>query len=222
LLTKDLLFLELRGGETFLVPEVKQVLSNIRPDIAKKITLMLSTNGTILPDETWTKIFKKFKRTKVNVSIDAYGDDNHYIRYPADWKRILKTIDYLQTHGIKFIITTVVSNLNILLLDKLMKWIQSNQYLNYAYVLEEPAHFRPTNLPKSLLDLAMERLHNIDRNNFANKDTGKDIDNLIDMCKNPGTAEDWQRFCTEIQMRDKFRKINIVNVIPEIKEYMNA
>ena len=101
-----LLFLDIRGGETLMVPEIKKVLINIPEDIAKNITLKIQTNGTILPDPTWTNIFKKFKNTKINVSIDAYGDDNTYVRYPSNWQKILKTIKYLQDNNIKFIIYT--------------------------------------------------------------------------------------------------------------------
>jgi len=42
------------------------------------------------------------------------------------------------------------------------------------------------------------------------------------MCITSGTDNSWQTFCKEIQMRDKYRQNTITNIIPEIKEYMNA
>ena len=218
---KGLLFLDIRGGETLMVPEVKKILQEVDSEIAGRMTLKIQTNGTIEPDRHWIEIFKKFKRTKVNLSIDAFGDDNHYVRYPADWHKILRTIEILRTNDIKFIVNTVVSNINILLLDKLFAWIQENQYLNYFYVLESPSHFQPTNLPRSLLDIAAKRLQNIAKN-FINKDCDQKLEDLINMCISSGGTDRWNEFCNEIKTRDKHRKNMITNIIPEMKEYLDA
>lgn len=220
-INRGLLFLDIRGGETLMVPEVKKILTEVDADMAKNITLKIQTNGTIEPDKNWIAIFKKFKRTKVNLSIDAFGEDNHYVRFPSDWKKILYTVDVLKTNDIKFIVNTVVSNINLLLLDKLFAWIQENKYLNYFYILESPEHYRPTNLPQSLLDIAAKRLQNVSKD-FVNKDCHQKLDDLIEMCKTSCADTSWQNFCKEIQMRDKYRQNTITNIIPEIKEHMNA
>lgn len=216
-----LLFLDIRGGETLMVPEIKKILMNVDNSMAKNITLKIQTNGTILPDAQWTDIFRKFKNTKINVSIDAYGEDNHYIRYPAKWEQILATLKYFKDQDIKFIINTVVSNLNISVIDKLFSWIQHNRYLNYFYILDWPRHYRPNNLPQSVLDIAVKRLQNVEKN-FVNKDNDQKLSDLIEMCAVPDQAKNWERFCKEINMRDKHRKNSITSVVPEIKEYIHA
>jgi len=218
---KGLLFLDIRGGETLMVPEVKKILMEVDDDLAQTVTLKIQTNGTIVPDKQWIDIFKKFKRTKVNLSIDALGDDNHYVRFPSDWNKIISTIDVLEKNDIKFIVNTVVSNINLLLLDKLFNWIQEKKYLNYFYILESPDHFRPTNLPQSLLDIAVKRLQNV-KKDFANKDCNQKIDDLIEMCKSSGATDSWEEFCKEIIMRDEHRKNMITTIIPEMKEYIHA
>ena len=221
IIRKGLLFLDIRGGETLMVPEIKKILSELDNDTAKTITLKMQTNGTIVPDKQWIDILKKFKRTKINVSIDALGDDNHYVRFPSDWQKIIDTIDVLKNNDVAFIINTVVSNINLLLLDKLFEWIQENKYLNYFYILESPTHFRPTNLPQSLLDIAVKRLQNV-KKDFANKECHQKFDDLIEMCRSSGSTTHWKRFCEEIDMRDKHRKNSIIKVIPQMKEHMNA
>ena len=218
---KGLLFLDIRGGETLMVPEVKKILSEVDSETAKNITLKIQTNGTIVPDQVWIGIMKKFKNTKLNVSVDAFGSDNHYVRFPANWQKIIETINCLKKNNIGFIINTVVSNLNIMLLDKLFNWIQENKYLNYFYILESPKHYQPTNLPQSLLDIAVERLQNVKRE-FVNADCNQKLEDLIKMCKSSSNDTHWLAFCKEIQMRDKYRKNSITNIIPQIKEYMNA
>ena len=212
-----LLFLDIRGGETLMVPEVKKVLNNISDDIAKNITLKIQTNGTILPDPTWTNIFKKFKNTKINVSIDAYSNDNTYVRYPSNWQKILKTIEYFEKQNIKFIINTVVSNINILVLDKLLAWVTEKQYTNYLYTLIGPSFYQPTNLPKKLLKLAGDRLSNL-------KNINTSTQQLINLCYNTSNFNEkkWQKFCKEIHMRDKHRNNNILNTLPELEGHFDA
>lgn len=218
---KGLLFLDIRGGETLMVPEIKKILREVDSELAKGVTLKIQTNGTIIPDEEWIAIFKKFKNTKINVSIDALQNDNHYVRFPSDWKQIMSTIKILQDNGVKFIINTVISNINLLLIDKLFNWIQERNYLNYFYILESPDRYRPTNLPQSLLDIAIKRLQNV-KKEFANAECNKKIDDLIEMCRTSSATGRWQAFCREIKMRDKHRKNMITNIIPEMKEYMDA
>jgi MoaA/NifB/PqqE/SkfB family radical SAM enzyme len=220
IVTSDLKFLDIRGGETMMIPEIKEVLSNLPEEKTKNIILKIQTNGTIFPDNVWIDIFKKFKNTKINVSIDAHGADNHYIRYPSLWKDICKTLNFFKDNNIKFIINTVLSNLNLLVLPKLLDWIYSNQYLNYLYILKDPIYYRYTNLPKELLEKSIIDLQKF-KEPFVNRDTNITIENLISNLKKEHKDYDqqWQNFKKEITMRDNARKNSIFEVLPELKEY---
>ena len=219
-ITPELKFLDIRGGETMLIPEIKEVLSSLPKEKTKNITLKIQTNGTIFPDDIWVNIFKKFKNTKVNISVDAYGNDNHYIRYPSQWEDICKTLSFFKDNNIKFIINTVLSNLNLLVLPKLLDWIYSNQYLNYLYILKDPIYYRYTNLPRELLEKSMTDLQRF-KEPFVNRDTNITIENLISNLKKEHKDYDqqWQNFKKEITMRDNARKNSIFEVLPELKEY---
>jgi len=220
IITPELKFLDIRGGETMLIPEIKEVLSSLPKEKTKNITLKIQTNGTIFPDDIWVNIFKKFKNTKVNISVDAYGNDNHYIRYPSQWEDICKTLNFFKDNNIKFIINTVLSNLNLLVLPKLLDWIYSNQYLNYLYILKDPIYYRYTNLPRELLEKSMTDLQRF-KEPFVNRDTNITIENLISNLKKEHKEYDqqWQNFKKEITMRDNARKNSIFEVLPELKEY---
>ena len=220
IITPELKFLDIRGGETMLIPEIKEVLSSLPKEKTKNITLKIQTNGTIFPDDIWVNIFKKFKNTKVNISVDAYGNDNHYIRYPSQWEDICETLNFFKDNNIKFIINTVLSNLNLLVLPKLLDWIYSNQYLNYLYILKDPIYYRYTNLPRELLEKSMTDLQRF-KEPFVNRDTNITIENLISNLKKEHKEYDqqWQNFKKEITMRDNARKNSIFEVLPELKEY---
>lgn len=223
ILTKDLRFLDIRGGETLMIPELKELLVNVPVELSKNVTLKIQTNGTINPDNTWLDIFKKFKNTKLNISIDAYDNDNHYVRYPSDWNKILKTIEIVKTNDIKFIINTVISNLNILVLDKLFDWIKKEQYLNYFYILKTPTYYQYFNFPLELLEESAKRLEK-NKVRFYNKDMDDELQKLIYNCKNVKETNkyQWELFVKEIKMRDSYRKNDILKIIPELKEYING
>ena len=220
IITPELKFLDIRGGETMLIPEIKEVLSSLPKEKTKNITLKIQTNGTIFPDDIWINIFKKFKNTKVNISVDAYRNDNHYIRYPSQWEDVCKTLNFFKDNNIKFIINTVLSNLNLLVLPKLLDWIYSNQYLNYLYILKDPIYYRYTNLPRELLKKSIVDLQRF-KEPFVNRDTNITIENLISNLKKEHKEYDqqWQNFKKEITMRDNARKNSIFEVLPELKEY---
>ena len=222
-LTTDLRFLDIRGGETLMIPELKELLVNVPVEFSKKVTLKIQTNGTINPDEQWLQIFKKFKNTKFNISVDAYGEDNHYVRYPSDWNKILKTIEIVKSNNIKFIINTVISNINIFVLDKLLEWIKEEQYLNYFYILKNPTHYQYFNFPNDLLEKSADKLEKVGTG-FFNKDMDDELRKLIYNCRNTGDTDNynWKRFVKEINMRDGHRKNSILQVIPELGEYIHG
>lgn len=222
-LTTDLKFLDIRGGETMMIPELKELLINVPNEISKNIILKIQTNGTINPDKGWLNIFKKFKNTKLNISIDAYQEDNYYIRYPSDWNKILDTIETVKTNGIKFIINTVISNLNILVLDKLFDWIKREKYLNYFYLLERPTYYQYSNFPPELLKKSADRLER-NKNGFFNKDMDDELKKLVYNCRNVKETNKylWECFIKEIKMRDSHRKNDILKIIPELKEHING
>tara|TARA_B100000700_G_scaffold331452_1_gene464323 strand:+ start:11878 stop:13059 length:1182 start_codon:yes stop_codon:yes gene_type:complete len=221
ILKQGVLYLDIRGGETLLVPEIKKVLKDADPNITKNVNLKIQTNGTLLPDRDWLDIFNKFHKTKLNISIDAYGTDNEYVRFPSNWNKILYTLELLKKENIKFVINTVVSNLNIMVLHKLLQWVSDEGYLQYVYILNHPLHYQPTNLPQSILDMTANNLETVKNLEFKNKNVNTTVDRLIKMCKINNTIY-WKRFLQEITMRDKHRKNSITNIIPQMKEYINA
>jgi sulfatase maturation enzyme AslB (radical SAM superfamily) len=122
----DLAVLDLRGGESLLIPSIKKKLQSMPIDSCNTKTLRVQTNGTLLND-AWKDIFKKFQSVEIMISIDAFDDDNAYIRYPADWSQIEATVDYFKSIHCKIYINCTISNLNFLLLDKLLHWARSRE-----------------------------------------------------------------------------------------------
>jgi MoaA/NifB/PqqE/SkfB family radical SAM enzyme len=196
--------LDLRGGESMLMPVIKNLLSELPTTHGIK-TLRIQTNGTIL-DTSWKKIFKKFSKVEIMLSIDAYGSSNEYIRYPSKWKILEKNIDYfLSLSNAKIYLNCTVSNLNFLLLDQLIEWANNKKiYFHYSTVTK-PVYYQCTNLPKQLFDQMQKKLSKY-----------PEVNGLLRLESND---KHWVEFCNLIDIRDQHRKNSIFDTLPELKQY---
>lgn len=117
------------GGEPLMIKEHRLFLDEIvRRGYADKILIRYNTNGLLI-DEEIIDVWKNFKKVKVGFSIDAYGDRNHYIRYPSDWETIEKNLRLMDNtpDNISCSIATAIQILNIKHLPDFAKWkIQQN------------------------------------------------------------------------------------------------
>jgi len=196
--------LDLRGGESMLIPKIQNILLDLAPE-QYNCTLSIQTNGTILNDN-WKTILSRFKKIKLMLSIDAYGSDNYYIRYPADWDKIESNTDYfLAQSNINLHVNCTISNLNFPLLPKLKHWAESKKlFVNWSFV-NIPDYFHFTNLPQPIFDAAKLQ---------ASKISG--LENLITTQSN---TQNWSEFCSIITLRDKHRKNNVFDILPDLQNF---
>lgn len=212
---KNIDILDLRGGESMMIPTVKNVL--LEHDCKNIKELRIQTNGTIMDDD-WEKIFKKFPKVEIHPSIDAFDNDNHYIRYPANWSEIENTISKLKAiPNVNLCLNTTVSNLNFLVLPRLFNWCLENNIQIHLSQVIFPEIFRYTNLPNELLVNGAEQLSKyIDL--FKEDHIKKQLNGLISNTTSSNNT-DWNKFCKEIDLLDKHRKNSIFDILPELKDY---
>jgi MoaA/NifB/PqqE/SkfB family radical SAM enzyme len=201
----DVELIDLRGGESMLIPRIKKILSDL-PESSYQKTLRLQTNCTIL-DDTWKLIFSKFKNVEIMASIDAYGKDNYYIRYPADWKIIENNIDYFQSlPNVKLYVNCTISNLNFLIVDKLIEWCKRKKIYIHYFFLFRPAYYSYTNLPAELFYKAKQKLLKY-----------PELDTML--LNSQPSDKHWQDFCHMITIRDQYRNNNIFEILPELQTW---
>lgn len=106
------------GGETTITkPFIEFIDKAIEVDHAKNVSLNFHTNATKFTDDLLEKL-RQFKALELNFSIDSYGKNYEYIRYPMTWPALDKSIrnffektkDSDIKVGIQF--TNVLSSLN--------------------------------------------------------------------------------------------------------------
>jgi hypothetical protein len=139
---------------------------------ATNCVLRYNSNGLDLPEKLF-ELWHHFKEVKFNLSIDAVGDKNDYIRYPSKWTDLLESIrrlDDTESH-ITVNIACAVQLLNVLYLDELANWKLGANFkkINLApygggvigmHLVTYPSYLNVRVLPKELKQLAVERINN--------------------------------------------------------------
>jgi MoaA/NifB/PqqE/SkfB family radical SAM enzyme len=84
------------------------------------------------------ELLAKFKRVEMTLSLDAVGKYNEYLRWPSDWSKIESNFKKAKEYkNIFFDINTVVSILNVHLLDDIIEWGSVNGAYQHTFL---PAH----------------------------------------------------------------------------------
>jgi len=202
---QDIKILDLRGGESMLMPLIKKILLSWPDAQANDITLRIQTNCTAI-DEQWKSIFKKFGKLEIMMSIDAYGADNEYIRFPSVWKDIVQNVAVLKNlDNATSYVNCTLSNLNFLVLPKLINWCKEQNIYFHWSPLKIPDYFHFTNMPEDLFKIGQQQLMNYPEVKSVMSQTYND--------------RSWNNFCDMISLRDNYRKNSIFNVIPKFKSY---
>jgi len=141
----------LTGGEPTVIKEQQKLLDYfIDNNTAKDIRLKYNTNLVKLPPwiiEKWSH----FKKVKLNCSIDAVGELDHYIRYPSKWEVIQRNFDEIRKlpNG-EIEIHNTVQMYNILRLHELIEWNKPYGHKIYFNILNHPEYFNIQCLPHAL------------------------------------------------------------------------
>ena len=202
----------LTGGEpTLATAQYKLFDYLIERGLNENIILKYNTNLTNIP-QRMIDYWDRFKTVKLNCSIDAYGDLNRYIRYPTNWKLVDKNLKrFLDMKSVRVQIHTTVQINNILHLNTWFDWVQQFDKFVYLNILNHPEYLNIRVLPPELKQLATERLENY---------SVEKLDSTIDYMWAEDWSDRWPEYVRYTHTLDQSRKENILNVVPEFKDYI--
>lgn len=201
--------LDLRGGETMMVPAIKSTLKNLSDHVYKNTVIRIQTNGTML-DQEWQELLTKFNKIEIMLSVDSVDKYNTYIRYPSNWDRIQHFASWVvQQKNIHCFVACTVSNLNVLSLSNLINWCREMNLYCHLTTLTQPDIYKFTNLPQSILESAQARLIEC---------KVPKLNGILSAVAENNT-ELWKKFCRMIDMRDQHRGNRIFDLYPELKQH---
>ena len=167
------------GGEPFMIPQVFRVVDYlIDEDIAPAVNLTFVTNGTQDHEKYYEK-FKKFKKVRLNISIDAVGKRFEYIRSGADWEQVKNNMERLSKNRpanteVSFLITPGLLNENYL-----NEPIELAKSLGFMYNINVPIS-HPQWLASGALKDAKTRMQFEKQMSILDKHYGTDYRDFID------------------------------------------
>ena len=149
----DVVYLDMIGGETLINPKLPGIMEQmIERGYARNINLMLTTNGSTGPTDTWIKRLREFKSLRLNFSIDAVTEDTFKYVRTGNWNEVSQNIDDWKAQDWvgEIRCNPSFSILNIWDCDRILAWLDKKfGFLNVGYNwVEFPKHYNAVNLPE--------------------------------------------------------------------------
>lgn len=148
----------INGGEPLLVDKHMRFLEFlITKDLAKNITLVYSTNSTIINDK-YVNLWNKFKQVEFMVSIDCLEDRNNYLRHPAKWNNIIEAFDWLHSLGHKSYVLQTVSVMNIYYIKEFWEFFRSKGVNVSHNMVHHPNYYSAANAPQHAKQAVLDKI----------------------------------------------------------------
>ena len=193
--------IKLVGGETLAVKSNYDILKRcVELGTSKDTNVHIITNSTIFPKFDGNDIFDYiplFKKVIINCSVEIWGEENDYIRYPSKWSDTEFNIRRLDNTEADVIVVSTVNALNIGYLHKM----DFHQY-SFTSVVDTANPFSISSIPsdiRSQLNVSATQKRLLDVYPY-------DKDNMV-------------RMLDILRMRDAFRKTSLVATFPEWSRY---
>ena len=235
--SKDVIRLEIMGGEPFYMKEFKRLIEKlIENGSSKNISLNLSTNGTIFDKPLIEKILTNFNSLGFNISIDGIGEHFDYIRHGNNWTNVKNNLDSFYNlfmnqskykdndNGmwkLSIGVTVTISNMNFPYLRGIHEFFEQNYpdwrvWNNAVYF---PKYMSANNVPDFAKEYYLNRVVNPESVGYSKWDSEKyknDILPIVNHAKQPYDNHQWRGFVHEITAGDKYRNESFEHTFPEM------
>lgn len=225
------------GGEPLLIERHYEFLETaIKLGYSKNIILEYNTNITVLPEKV-INMWTKFKKVKLGLSIDGFGNVFEYQRYPASWTKILNNLqkidDLIKNHkNINAWLATTITNYNVYHLPDFLMWKLSSNLDNIKmskskpiityHMQHQPYRTCIQSLPikeKNKIELHYENfLMSVMQDDKINSVYKENITQILQSIINFMYKEDrskyWDEFIRFTNFLDKSRNQSIKKVVP--------
>ena len=214
------------GGEPFMIKKQWSLLETaVSLGYASEIELHYNTNGTHWPKEV--ELWKHFKKVNLSFSIDGFGKQFEYMRYPAKWDLVQTNMENARKlaaeyKNIDLSWCVTISTLNVFNVPETVEYWRNNYrdiglYLNLVH---GPAHYSIRNLPIDIKDIVIEKL------NTVPKSDGKSwnyLPGIINMIKDSHPdKKEWNVFLNTTKKHDEYRRQTFKDTFPEYSKHIKG
>jgi len=119
---KKVQLLYFSGGEPLLIKKHKEIIDLcVSTGLSENIELIYDTNGTYITEE-WISKWNKFKKVRINFSIDGGKEVNEYIRYPIKHDELPIIFELLSNSNLNIFLQIALGAHNIFEIEELEKY----------------------------------------------------------------------------------------------------
>ncbi len=194
----DIKVLNFTGGEPFLMDEYWQIIEfAINSGYSTGMELHLSSNMTNLlyRGRSVMDYFERFKHVHVQASVDAFGPQYNYIRYPGGYSAVMDNCNRVfSMERVDLQVTVVVSALSVFSLPALLEDMDIRGFpFRFDNVLTEPKYMRVSSLPME----AKRRLRYVL--------TDERFDGILPLLDEPENLDHWEQLKVHLGKLDEMR-----------------
>lgn len=208
-IAKNLEKIDFFGGEPLLnITQLEFLEYLANQGLSKKITLFYSTNCTNHPTDRLKRVWDKFKRIEISMSIDGIEERFEYLRWPGKWSTAVEVMEHILDlkNNLNVEVYTMAgltySLLNMFDADNIYQWLTDHI---------GPVYINMVNYPDYLaLHCAPEKVKSVVRSTIKHKE----ILGYLDIKKHNPLV--WKQFIIWTKRQDLYRNQNLGVAIPEL------
>ena len=142
----DIITLNFVGGEPMMMQEQIIELLTTKCKL-EQLTVVITTNVTKLPSKELVDILNKCNRVEWDLSIDAYGSLNDFLRKGSVWEETLANIKWYRENFKHLKAQTAISIYNVNCFAELTKFLQSMNIIQNSRIVFDNEYMLPRHLP---------------------------------------------------------------------------
>lgn len=220
----ELKHVKLLGGEPLM--EQKQIIKILSQVDLSQFTMKLVTNTTLLPSDELMSYLSQCRQLSIDLSVDAYGELNSFLRKNSKWPEVNKNIDWWIETAKKYEweinYASVISIYNCNKMMEFIEYLTGKGILGHFHLINGPAYMRPRNLPEDCKPKLKEQLESELAIVSQYRDGSQDY--LTDIYKQVLNELDQKGsfgyFVEQDLMMAKVRNEHYIDVNPELFELM--
>ena len=205
---ENLVFIDIYGGEPFLIPAMFDLLNHgVEIGASKNIELAVSTNASIF-NEQYFDILRQYKTVNLLLSIDSLDAKQfEYIRYKSEFDVVIDNCKKIQEivkkyPSIRLSVTYTITPLNVYYADRTIQQLRDLFKLPINVNLVTTPEYDIRHLPIPVKQYLIKNISNSVVVNFLKQTI-------------PGCDIEWPKFFKTTDLLDKSRNQNFSEVFPE-------
>lgn len=201
---KELKMLSLLGGEPLYEKKNFELLEHLLELGNDQVFLSMITNGSVVLTDHQKRVLSRFKNLNFSVSIDGTERVFEYLRFPLQWRDLLKNLEFFREVSGNVSSNYTLSNLNIFYHSETKAWFDQNNIVFSVNPVYYPNWLQPRALSQEIKRVLKDRLDAVDYNTFIGPiHTDTDQKNYESMKENVG-------------LQDQAKGIRIQDYLPDL------